>query len=276
MHFSPAQQFCLSLLLSILPAVSIGQVYQWQDHNKTFYADHPYPGAKIIPIKASNSYYKVKRVIDGDTLQLDNGDRIRLLSINTPEVGGRYKSTEAGGEQAKQWLKARLQNQKVHLETDTEQQDKYKRTLAYVFTEAGEHINLELVRNGYASVNIYPPNLKYVHYFIQAEQAAEQQQLGIWKEPAYAVKPIEQIDLITHGGWQRLSGTARTIHTSTKYVYINFSKNFSIRIARANLALFPDLNRYLGHKIEVRGWLNQQQSGYSMLIRHPHAIHVLH
>ncbi len=260
------------LSLNVLPALSDEQVYQWQENDKTFFSDHPHANAKIFPIKIGYSFYNVKRVLDGDTLQLDNDTRIRLLGLNTPEVGGRYKTTEPGGEQAKQWLKQQLQGQRVRLETDMERQDKYQRSLAHVFTETGRHINLELVRNGLATVNIYPPNLKYVNDLTQAEQLAEKQHLGLWNEPAYAIKPVAQIDNFALSGWQRLSGTANSMHNTAKYIYLDFSERFSIRIARANLYLFPDLKTYLGHNLEIRGWLNQQQEGYSMLIRHPHAI----
>ena len=265
----------LSLALNALTVLAENQIYQWQEQNKTHFSDQPHPNAKLIQVNNGYSFYQVKRVMDGDTLQLDDDIKVRLSSINTPEIGGRYRMSEAGGDQAKRWLIEQVQGQKVRLITDSELEDKYHRRLAHVFTESGRHINLELVSNGFASVNIFPPNLKYATELLQAEQQAEQQQLGIWHEPAYAVKTIGDLQNQPLTGWQRLSGTATDIHQTSRYFYLNFSESFSIRIARDNLALFPALNTYLGHQLEVRGWVNQQQNGYSMLIRHPHAIKII-
>ena len=272
LHFSKTL-CCLAFFLAFA-ASGDSQVYQWQENNKTYFSDKPHPNAKIIPIKATLSYYTVKKVLDGDTIILDENTHIRLLGINTPEVGGRFKSTEAGGERAKQWLKQQLQGQRVRLETDVEKQDRYKRTLAHIFTETGLHMNLELVRNGLATASIYPPNLNYSNALIAAEQLAERHQLGIWQEAAYSVKTVTSIDESVLSGWQRICGTPKSIHTSSRYAYLDFNNDFSIRIARDNLSLFPDLKTYLGHQVEVRGWINQQQSGYSLLIRHPHAIKI--
>jgi hypothetical protein len=65
------------------------------------------------------------------------------------------------------------------------------------------------------------------------------------------------------------------IRSSRKYVYLEFSKKFQARIEKRWLPLFPDTNTYLGKTVEVRGWLNKNRKGWSMLIRHPSAIKVL-
>lgn len=68
------------------------------------------------------------------------------VGVNTPEVSGRNKSAESGGERAKQWLKSKLEQRKVFLQGDVEKQDKYQRTLAYVYDENKQLVNLELVK----------------------------------------------------------------------------------------------------------------------------------
>ncbi|TXL15040.1 hypothetical protein BMR05_04860 [Methylococcaceae bacterium HT4] len=94
------------------------------------------------------SFYKVKKVYDGDTVLLNDGRKIRLIGINTPEIEYAKQSGQAGGDVARKWLTQQLLNTTIRLEFDQEKQDKYKRYLAHVFTRQEVHINRELVGSG--------------------------------------------------------------------------------------------------------------------------------
>jgi hypothetical protein len=156
-----------------------------------------------------------------------------------------------------------------------EQTDKYKRTLAHLITDNKDHINVQLVELGLATVNIYPPNLLYVDELVKAGQQAEQAKRGIWQQAEYTPIPVGQLDETGRAGWTRLTGKVAVIRNSRKYVYLEFSPLFQARIEKKWLSLFPDINSYLGKNLEVRGWLNKNRGGWSMLIRHPSAIHEL-
>jgi micrococcal nuclease len=263
----------LLLLLICLPSWINAEIYQWQDANGSkHFSDQSHPDAKVVKIKPGYGFYKVKMVYDGDTVRLEDGRKIRLLGINTPEVQHKNKMADAGGEQARLWLINKLQHAKVRLEIDAEKTDKYGRTLAHLFTENKEHINLSLLKAGLAAVSIYPPNLLYVNELLAAENNAEQDKLGIWQRPEYAVIPVGNLTETGHPGWTRLVGKAVTIRNTTKSVYLVFSSQFEVRIERKWLFLFPDINGYLGKTIEVRGWLNKNKKHFSLLIRHPTAI----
>jgi hypothetical protein len=212
---------------------------------------------------------------DGDTVELEDGRKIRLLGINTPEVEHKDKMTEAGGEDAKAWLINKLQHARVRLEFDVEKTDKYGRTLAYLFSENKEHINLSLVKAGLATISIYPPNLLYVNELIAAENKAEQDKLGIWQRPEYAAIPVSNLTEAGHHGWTRLVGKVVSIRNTSKSVYLVFSDQFEARIESKWLSLFPDVNDYVGKTLEVRGWLSKNRKQFSMLIRHPSAIRQL-
>lgn len=115
----------------------------------------------------------VLRVIDGDTIVVDNGVHVRLLGINTPERGQVLfnESTERlrqliGGE--------------ILLEADVEDEDKYGRKLRHVYA-GNVPVNLRLVREGYAKVLIIPPNEKHSEVFLEAEARAMDESLGVWK-----------------------------------------------------------------------------------------------
>ncbi|MEQ1635491.1 MAG: thermonuclease family protein [Methylococcales bacterium] len=264
--------FYILLSFTTSPVLSEDLIYQWIEQNKFYFSDRPHADARIITLPETQSHYKIKRVIDGDTVLLDDGTKVRLLGINTPEMANRHQSAEAGGKRAKQWLNEQLQGQIVRLETDVEKTDKYGRTLAHIFTDADVHINAQLVKLGLAAVSLYPPNLKYANALITAQEIAEKHQLGIWNDAAYAVKAIEQLNRDNQQGWQRLTGVVNNLRQTRQYYYLEFSGNFNARIHRSNAQLFPELTNFVGQTVEVRGWINQQQGQLSMLIRHPDAI----
>ena len=263
----------LFFLILLLPYTAHAEIFAWEDeYGRKHFSDKPQHNARHLKINPGYSYYFVKKVFDGDTVLLSNGKKVRFLGVNTPEVEGRNKSAQAGGDDAKQWLIEKLKNKKVRLEPDVEKKDKYGRLLAHLFTEQKEHLNLELVKRGLASVNIYPPNLKYSDEFLRAQKIAETDKQGIWHLKEYAPKPAKQIKNGSFKGWQRVKGRIKNIRQSRKYSYLDFTDVFSVKIAKKSLGLFPDLNNYIGKKVEVRGWISKQKKRYSMFVRHPAAI----
>jgi Micrococcal nuclease (thermonuclease) homologs len=116
----------------------------------------------------------VTRVIDGDTIEIAGGHRVRYIGIDTPERGEPYY-LEA--------LKANrnlVEGKMVRLEKDVEDKDKYGRLLRYVYVD-GMMVNAELVRAGYAYSYSYAPNLRYQVCFLQLEREARGQGRGLWR-----------------------------------------------------------------------------------------------
>jgi endonuclease YncB( thermonuclease family) len=265
-------KFLLILLVCLTHGV-LADIYQWQDDNgNKHFSDRSHPQAKIIDIKPGYGFYTVQKIYDGDTVVLNDGRKVRLLGINTPEVRHRGKMADAGGDEAKQWLTRRLLNNKVRLVTDTEKTDKYGRTLAHLFTEKKDHINLQLVMAGLAEVIIYPPNLLYADALLKAQDLAEHNKLGLWQREEYAIKPANSLTQEENKGWTRIVDKVIHIRYARKFVYLECSSRFELRIERQRLSLFPDLSEYLGSTVEARGWLNKHKDSFSMLIRHPSAL----
>ncbi len=98
--------------------------------------------------------YTVSRVVDGDTVELGDSEKVRLLGINTPEVGQPYY------EDAKNRLKELVEGKTVTLESDINDKDQYGRSLRYVYVN-DVFVNVKLVEEGYANVYIPPPNTKH-------------------------------------------------------------------------------------------------------------------
>lgn len=259
-----------------LPALSATEVFVWNDaQGGRHYSDQRQPDASALSINPGAAYYWVDKVYDGDTVLLSHGPKVRLLGINTPEVSGRYKSAEQGGQEAKAWLTQRLAGQKIRLEGDSEAEDHYQRKLGYLFDEQGRNINLELVRNGLAMVSVFPPNLKYLSAFIEAQQQAESEHLGVWAYPEYAVKAYQDLNSDNLQGWQRVSGRIIAVKQGEKHRYLQFSDQVAVKIPEQFQSWFPDLDQYQGKRIEARGWVQKQGNRFALTIRHPAEIQVL-
>lgn len=270
---------CILILISLLLQANFlaADIFRQQDsHGHTSFSDKPSANATLVTPSVPTYRYKhyVTKVYDGDTITLINGERVRLLGINTPEIESRFRQDEAGGQTAKKWLQEKLSSGEVFLEFDTQQRDKYKRLLAHLFLENGEHLNTEIVRAGLATLSIVPPNLRYVAELKKAETHAQQQGLGIWSMASY--QPLS-VDHLTKkvAGWQRFLAKPTEIKRTRKYVRLILNDNVDVRIAKAHLALFPDVEMYLGKRLEIRGWVSKNKGHYSILVQHPSAIILL-
>ncbi len=124
----------------------------------------------------------VTRVFDGDTVQLANGEKVRLLGIDTPETEYSYADQREKRKRSPQYyqearratefLKESVEGKRVRLEFDLEKRDKYGRLLAYVYLADGTFVNAEIIKQGYAAVMVIPPNLKYAELFQRLYQEA--------------------------------------------------------------------------------------------------------
>lgn len=112
----------------------------------------------IIPLSCQGNYHLVTRVIDGDTIVLENGTRVRYIGIDTPE------RDEAGYQEATEANRKLVEGKKVRLEYDVDRIDRYDRTLAYVYVN-GIFVNAYLLENGFAEVMTIKPNVKYKELF---------------------------------------------------------------------------------------------------------------
>lgn len=118
----------------------------------------------------------VTQVIDGDTIIIEGGYRVRYIGIDAPEV---YPRPEAYGIQAWQANRELVEGKRIHLERDISETDKYGRLLRYVYVD-GIFVNAELVGQGLAQAKAYPPDTKYQGYLEKLEQEARKAERGIW------------------------------------------------------------------------------------------------
>lgn len=122
---------------------------------------------------------KVVRVIDGDTIEIEGGEKVRYIGIDAPETSDLRKLVQCFGVEAFRKNKELVEGKMVRLERDVVDRDKYGRLLRYVWL-ADIFVNLELVRQGFAYSYTYPPNIKNQEQFIKAQQEARETKQGLW------------------------------------------------------------------------------------------------
>lgn len=141
------------------------------------------PSPKTVPISPPQSVATgtvlVTRVVDGDTIELANGERVRYVGIDTPETVKPNTPVQCYGHEASLHNTELVEGKYVRLVRDVEDRDKYGRLLRYVYV-GDTFINLALVENGYARMYTYPPNVAHVNEFRVAQESARTNKRGLW------------------------------------------------------------------------------------------------
>jgi micrococcal nuclease len=161
----------------ILFAIWIGKEIP---ETKLKFTTNLFTAVTTTPTKPAEKY-KVTRVVDGDTIEIEGGKIIRYIGINTPETKDPRKGVECFGKEAMEYNKKLVDGKEVLLEEDVSNKDKYNRLLRYVWID-GKMINEQLVADGYAQVATYPPDVKYKDRFLGAQTNARLKLLGLWKK----------------------------------------------------------------------------------------------
>lgn len=135
--------------------------------------------------ESSPSGVLVIKVIDGDTIEIAGGEKVRYLGVDTPETVDPRKSVECFGKEAANKNRALVEGKRVILGKDITEADKYGRLLRYVYLPLPDgsllFVNDFLIREGYAKVLTIPPDVKFAEQFLDAQRKAREGSLGLWK-----------------------------------------------------------------------------------------------
>lgn len=137
--------------------------------------------SRAIPTPGNGAEVTVARVVDGDTVELADGRRVRYIGLNTPERG------QPLYEEATEANRRLVEGKTAWLALDVQPTDQYGRTLAYLWA-GGQFVNQELLRQGFANVYTAPPNVRYSEQFLQAEREARKAETGLWARSNLALK----------------------------------------------------------------------------------------
>ncbi len=177
----------IAAFLAVVLVLSAGLASQWAAPISVVGATPP---ASYHAIPAGTTEATVVSVSDGDTVRVEIDGQphtVRLILIDTPETRKPNSPVECFGPEATARTKAMLpKGRTVYLEKDVSETDRYGRLLRYVWF-AGQDgraylANELLVREGYAALYTYPPDVKYAERIRAAQEAAVAEEAGLWEE----------------------------------------------------------------------------------------------
>jgi micrococcal nuclease len=130
---------------------------------------------------AKEEIFLVTRVVDGDTIEIEGGKRVRYIGIDTPETVDPNRPVGCFGKEASNKNSELVLNKKVKLIKDVSETDKYGRLLRYVYVE-NTFVNDYLVSEGYAKASTYAPDVKFSEQFVNSERKAREEKKGLWSD----------------------------------------------------------------------------------------------
>lgn len=121
----------------------------------------------------------VKRVIDGDTIELNDGRKVRYIGIDTPELHHPTKGVQCFGSEAMEKNKELVEGKEIKMMKDVSETDRYKRLLRYIWV-GDIFVNEYLAREGFASQATFPPDVANSELFKKAAEEARLNNKGLW------------------------------------------------------------------------------------------------
>jgi len=124
---------------------------------------------------------KVTKVVDGDTIEISTGEKVRYIGVDTPETRHPAKGVECFGKEASGKNRELVLGKDIRLEKDVSDKDKYGRLLRYIYLNSDNlFVNDFLARNGFAHTATFPPDVKFSKQFVEAEREARENHRGLW------------------------------------------------------------------------------------------------
>lgn len=217
----------------------------------------------------------VRKVFDGDTVELTDGRHVRFVGINAPEVAHQDKLTEPLAEEARAALAAALKKDPtVLLRYDAERVDVHQRTLAHLYLSDRRSLAALLLEQGLAFWVAIPPDLHNAECYRAREQQARSAKRGIWSNAYYTPLDAQKVGRGADG-FHVVKGRVERIGKSKGTIWLNLAPKMALRIAREDLRYFtsykPESLR--GREVVARGWITPFKNGdYVMRVRHPAAL----
>lgn len=181
---------------------------------------------------------QIRTVYDGDTVELADGRKVRLIGINTPEVerkanrqkGFKGTSAEPGAGDAKAFLD-RWQRRSILLLVGKQRKDRYGRILGHIFDGNGRNLTAEMLSKGLGFLVTVPPNDGFSNCYAFSAAEAAKNSLGVWGLPYHRTRTTTMPrDL--KGGFGRFRGKIERIYVNSKVIWIDLIGDISLRVSR--------------------------------------------
>lgn len=222
-------------------------------------------------------------VVDGDTLTLEDGRRIRLVGIQAPKLplGRAHVKRQPLADRAKSVLEDIALGKQVRLSYGGQRVDRHGRLLAHLHTPSGEWIQGRLLELGLARVYSFRDNRTWVGRMLALEDKARRARRGIWGLDYYRVRtPDETFRLVDT--FQLVQGRVVSAAKVRGRIYLNFGedwrRDYTVTVSKRDLRAFAEKGldplSWRGRVIRVRGWLHWR-NGPMIDASHPEQIEVM-
>ena len=214
-----------------------------------------FSGAQAFcPVPSGLASVAVQRVVDGDTVRLSDGRSVRMIGLNTPELGKQGRSDEPFAVAARKRLEALVaaSDGRVSVLPGKESKDHYGRTLAHLYGADGVNLEAQMLAEGLGFQVAVAPNVDLVTCQQAAEHSARQAGLGVWRQ-----SPVLKAEQINASGFAVVSGRVSKVQRNRGGVWIELQDSLVLRVAPNLLGQFDvaALERLKGSQIEARGWV---------------------
>jgi endonuclease YncB( thermonuclease family) len=196
----------------------------------------------------------VQRVVDGDTLRLNDGRSVRMIGLNTPELGKQGRSDEPFAVAARKRLQSLVDASggRVGLRPGKQAKDHYGRTLAHIYSVTGANLEAQMLADGLGFQVAVAPNVDLVACQQAAEHRARKAGLGIWQQT-----PVLKAEQIQRSGFAVVSGRVSKVQRNRGGIWIELQDVLVLRVAPNLVGQFDNarLQALKGKQIEARGWI---------------------
>ncbi|KAF1051791.1 MAG: Thermonuclease [Stenotrophomonas maltophilia] len=206
------------------------------------------------PLSQQASPVRVARVVDGDTVHLADGRRVRLIGLNAPELAHGGRSTEPFAEAARDRLSALVaaSDGEFGLVVGRQGKDHYGRTLAHLFDRQGRNIEAILLAEGLGYLVAVAPDTDLTPCQQAAEHQARRAGLGLWKR-----SPVQRAQDLRDSGFALVRGRIASVQRNRGGLWLQLEGPLVLRIDPRTLPAFAALHleALRGREVEARGWV---------------------
>ncbi|WP_288131878.1 thermonuclease family protein [Microbulbifer sp.] len=201
------------------------------------------------------------KVVDGDTVHLKDGRKVRLIGVNTPELAHSGRPAQPLAQEAKEFTQRFLAGGDVELVYDRDRRDNHGRVLAHVYNHRGDSLEAALLSAGLAFHIAVAPNFALAECLAERENAARQRHRGLW---APGVWPTRQARNIRpgDGGFVRLKGRVEKVDRN-RFLWLELDGPVALRLDPKRDYGHLGRRDWQGREIVVKGWLVDRGSKYS-------------
>jgi micrococcal nuclease len=212
----------------------------------------------------------VTRILDGDTLQLDDGSELRLIGALAPHAHdvGADTGTWPLAEEARQALSQLVLGRSIALAFGGQRNDRYGRWLAQAVVEPEgrkEWVQGHMIARGMARAYLPPDNIACLRDLLDLERPAREGRLGLWTSAAYQIRSAEsaQALLAYRHTFQLVQGRIAAVSHSRGAAYLSFTgdrRGFAVAVKRSGGARpsGSDPDSLIGRTVLVRGWIDRR------------------